>query len=152
MKPVSRYRSKIDWWLGILLVFPLVVAVGTAIALQLGGDAGAAIVGWVALLGVVALYVVVVWPVAYELTDDAIVVRFGRLRSRIAYRSLRGVKPTRNILASPALSIDRLVIDIGGSVAPMISPADRDGFLVDLVARAPHLVLDDDRLVIRPAG
>src|SRR5690606_11044953 len=85
-----------------LLVVPLVAAPGSAISLQLGGDAGAAMVAWVALLRLVALYVVVVWPVAYELTDDAIVVRFGLMRSRIAYRSLRGVKPTRNILASPA--------------------------------------------------
>lgn len=152
MKAVSRYRSKIDWWLGVLLVVPLVAAVGTAIALQLGSDAGAAIVGWVALLGVVALYVVVVWPVAYELTDDAIVVRFGLLRWRIAYRSLRGVKPTRSILASPALSLDRLAIDTGGSLAPMISPADRNGFLADLDSRAPHLVRDGDRLITRPAG
>jgi len=152
MKAVSRYRSKIDWSLGVLLVVPLVAAFGTAIALQFGGDANAAIVGWMALLGVVTLYVVVVWPVAYELTDDAIVVRFGLLRWRIAYRSLRGVKPTRNIVASPALSLDRLAIDTGGSLAPMISPADRNDFLTDLVARAPHLVRDDDRLIKRQDG
>lgn len=150
MQAVSRYQSKIDWWLGALLVFMLVTAVGTAIGLQLGGDGGAPIVGWLALLGVVALYVVVVWPVAYELTGDAIVVRFGLIRSRIAYRSIRGVKPTRSILASPALSLDRLAIDTGGSLAPMISPADRDGFLADLAARASHLVREGDRLLPRP--
>lgn len=152
MKAASRYRSKIDWWLGVLLAVPLVTAAGTAIALQFSGDAGAANGAWVALLGVVALYVVVVWPVVYELTDDAIVVRFGLMRSRITYRSLRGVKPTRSILASPALSLDRLAFDTGGSPAPMISPADRDGFLADLVARAPHLVRDDNRLIMRQAG
>lgn len=150
MQAVSRYQSKIDWWLGALLVFMLVTAVGTAIGLQLGGDGGAPIVGWLVLLGVVALYVVVVWPVAYELTGDAIVVRFGLIRSRIAYRSIRGVKPTRSILASPALSLDRLAIDTGGSLAPMISPADRDGFLADLAARASHLVREGDRLLPRP--
>jgi uncharacterized membrane protein YdbT with pleckstrin-like domain len=152
MKAASRYRSKIDLWLGVLLIVPLVTAVVTAVALQLGDDAGAANVAWLVLLGVVVLYVVVVWPVTYELTDDAIVVRFGLMRSRIAYGSLRGVTPTRSLLASPALSLDRLAIDTGGSLAPMISPADRDGFLADLAARAPHLVRYDDRLVKRQAG
>jgi hypothetical protein len=150
MTAASRYPSKIDWWLGVLLVVPLAAALGTAIALQLGGEAGSAIVGWLALLGVVALYVVVVWPVAYELTGDAIVVRFGLMRWRIAYRSIREVKPTRSLLASPALSLDRIVIDTDGSLAPMISPADRDGFLTDLTARVPHLVHDGDRLLARP--
>jgi hypothetical protein len=152
LKDVSRYRSKIDWWLGVLLVVPLVAAVGTAISLQLDGDSGAAAGGWVILLGVVTLYVVVVWPVAYELTDDAIVVRFGLLRWRIAYRSLRGVTPTRSILAGPALSLDRLAIDVGSPPTRMISPADRDGFLTDLAERAPHLVRDEDRLIARSAG
>lgn len=151
MKAVSRYQSKVDWWVGAVLLVPPVAAVGTAIALQLGGDTGAAIVGWLTLLGVMALYVVVVWPVAYELTADAIVVRFGLMRSRIAYRSIRGVKPTRSPLASPALSLDRLALDTGGRLAPTISPADRDGFLTDLVARAPHLVRDGDRLITHQA-
>jgi uncharacterized membrane protein YdbT with pleckstrin-like domain len=152
MKAVSRYRSKVDWWMGVLLAVPLVTAVGTAIALQLGSDAGAANRAWMVLFGVVALYVVVVWPVVYELTDDALVVRFGLMRRRIAYRSLRGVNPTRSILASPALSLDRLAIDTGGSLSPTISPADREGFLADLSARTPHLVRDDDRLIARQAG
>lgn len=145
----SRYRSKVDAWLGALIVAVPAIALVTAVLLQLSGDTGAAVVGWLSLAGVAVLYVLVVWPVEYALEADALVVRFGVVRSRIGYRSIRGVRPTRNILASPALSMDRLGIDTGGALAPMISPADRDRFLDDLAARAPHLVRDGDRLVSR---
>lgn len=144
-----RFRSKVDWWLGVLLVALPAIGLVTAIMLQLSGDSGAAIVGWLSLAGIGLLYVLVVWPVEYTLEADELVVRFGVMRSRIPYRSISGVSPTRGVLASPALSMDRLAIDTGGKLAPMISPADRDGFLAGLATRAPHLRRDGDRLVAR---
>lgn len=144
-----RYRSKIDWWLGVLLVAVPVIGLATAIMLQLSGDTGAAIVGWLSLAGIGLLYALVVWPVEYVLEGEDLVVRFGAIRSRIPYRSIRGVRPTRSILASPALSMDRLGIDTGAKLGPMISPADRDGFLTELASRALHLQREGDRLVPR---
>lgn len=143
------YRSKVDWWLGVLLVALPAVGLVTAILLQLSGDTGAAIVGWLSLAGIGLLYALVVWPIEYVLEDKDLVVRFGVVRSRIPYPSIRGVRRTRNVLASPALSLDRLAIDTGGKLAPMISPSDREGFLAELAARAPHLRLEGDRLVPR---
>lgn len=143
-----RYRSKVDWWLGVLIVAVPAIGLVTALMLQLSGD-GSAIVGWLSLAGIGLLYAVVVWPVEYTLEADDLVVRFGVVRSRIPYRSIRGVSPTRSVLASPALSMDRLGIDTGGTLGPMISPADPDAFLAELAARAPHLRRDGDRLVPR---
>jgi Bacterial PH domain len=143
---VSRYPSKVDWWLGALLVLVPLVALGAAVAQTVTGDLVDAIVGWLILGGVVLLYVCIVWPVAYELHADAIVIRFGLVRSRIPYASIRAVRPSRSMLASPALSLDRLAIDTGGRLEPTISPANRAAFLDDLVARAPHLQRDGDRL------
>lgn len=142
-----RYRSKIDWWVGALIVAVPAISLVTAILLQLSGDTGAAIVGWLTLAGIGVLYALVVWPIEYVLEANDLVVRFGVMRSRIPYRSIRGVSPTRSVLASPALSMDRLAIDTGGKLAPMISPADRDGFLAELASRTPHLRPEGDRLV-----
>ncbi len=143
-----RFRSRVDWWLAVLLVALPVIGLVAAIALQLSGDGGA-FVGWLSLLGIGLLYLGVVWPVVYEMGPDALVIRFGLVRSRVPYRDMRGVAPTRSPLAAPALSMDRLAIDTGGRMGAIISPDDRDGFLDALEARAPHLVREGDRLVAR---
>lgn len=148
MEPIE-FRSRVDWWLGALLIALPGVALVTAIALQLSGNPGDAIVGWVSLAGIAALYVGVVWPVSYRLAEDELVIRFGLVRSRVAYRAIRGVVPTRSPLAAPALSLDRLAIDVGTRFDVCISPRDRDAFLDALAVRAPQLVRRGDRLVVR---
>lgn len=152
MRERRTYRSRVDWWLGLLLVAVPLGALATAIPLTASGDAGAAIVGWAVLAAVIGLYVGIVWPVRYELAEDALVVRFGLVRSRIPYMRIRGAAPTRSILAAPALSMDRLALDTGMSLPLIISPERRDAFLDDLAARVPLLVRDGDRLVAAEGG
>ncbi len=149
--PTRRYPSKVDWWLGVLLVALPLMMVLSAVLLTLSAEPGGALIGWLSVAGVAALYVGLVWPVAYELHDDALVIRFGLVRSRIGYDRIRGVRPSRSVLASPALSLDRLAIDVGGPISTTISPADREGFLEDLAARLPHLRREGDALVSRAA-
>lgn len=146
---VARFRSGVDWWIGVIVLSVPAIALGTAVALQLSGDAAGALVGWAVLAGVVALYVAVVWPISYELHDDRLAVRFGLVRSTVPYRSIRSVRPSRSILASPALSLDRLALDTGSRLPVTISPADRPAFLAELSRRAPHLVPDERGLVSR---
>ena len=146
---IVRYRSKVDWWIGVAVASVPIVALVTAVALQLNGESSDAVIGWVVLLAVLVLYAVIVWPVEYELHADELVVRFGLMRGRIPYRSIRGVRPSRSLLASPALSLDRLAIDTGVRLPVTISPSDRGRFLGDLAARTPHLVRTGDELISR---
>ncbi|HLT37322.1 MAG TPA: PH domain-containing protein, partial [Enhygromyxa sp.] len=76
--------------------------------------------------------------------------RFGLVRSRLRYAEIRRVVPTRSMLSSPALSMDRLHVDAGSSLGPLISPRDKSGFLDALAAKAPQLVREGDSLVPRP--
>lgn len=147
MSGTRTYRSRVDWWLGLLLVAVPVISVGTAVLLTLSGDAGEAVIGWLVVLGLIGMYVGVVWPLRYELTDGELVVRFGLMRTRVPYARIRGVVPSRSVLAAPALSLDRLALDIGQALPLTISPDDRDGFLDDLAARVPGVVRDGSELV-----
>lgn len=134
-----RYRSKIDWWLAAIIVsLPLVLLV-LAAALVLVGETEAALGIGLALLAVIGVYVAVVWPVEYILEADALVVRFGLVRSRIPYSSIRSVRATRIPIASPALSLDRLAIDASRGLPVIIAPADRERFVAELAARAPQI-------------
>jgi hypothetical protein len=78
---------------------------------------------------------------------DALVIRFGLMKSRLSYASIRRVTPTRNPLSSPALSLDRLHIDAGNPLGPNISPKDKDDVLRGLAERAPQLKREGDALI-----
>ncbi len=141
-----RYPSKVDLWLGVILAAAPLVSV-TASALALWHGAGPLALLPTAILALV--YFGAVFPLYYELEDHALVIRAGLLRSRIPYEQIRAVRPTRNPLSSPALSLDRLHVDAGSALGPNISPADREGFLSALLSRAPQLHRVGDALVRR---
>ena len=146
------YPSKVDTWIAVLLIavglMALVSLAVGAYALASGGADPGGAWGWMGSgLFLVALYALLVWPVNYTLTEDKLVIRFGVVRFRIPYATISEVKPTRSILSSPALSLDRLFIDHTGKTGfAMISPADKESFLTELAERAPHLKREGDRL------
>jgi hypothetical protein len=123
--------------------------VAGAVAVTIARDSEDAVIAWLTVVGVAALYVGLVWPVTYELGAEALVIRFGLVRTRIRHDRIREVRPSRSLLASPALSVDRLAIGLGGRIPTTISPADRAAFLSDLAARTPHLLREVDALVSR---
>ena len=127
------YASKVDWWLGILLVLAPLAAVGGAlIALSSGAPSTVALAG-VALMAVI--YLGAVFPMRYGIDDDVLIVRYGLIRQRVPLADITLVEPTRNPLSSPALSLDRLMIHYGRRRI-MISPAARDEFLAELAKGA----------------
>lgn len=144
------YKSKIDWWIALLLCVPPVTSVAVVVAMAIGAKTS----DWPWALGsilfVIALYGGLVFPLKYGLDDAHLLVRFGVCRQRIPLTEVSEVYPTHNPLSSPALSLDRLHVQYGPGVfkAVMISPADRDGFLNDLAQKA-GLKRDGDRLIRR---
>jgi hypothetical protein len=125
-----QFASKIDWWLAVLLIAP-VVLVG---ALLLAGLSSF----WV-LAVTLAPQALVIWILArtfYVVAEDALLVRSGPFRWSIPLESIRALSATRNPLSSPALSLDRIAVEhTGGRL--MVSPRNRAGFVRAVVALAP---------------
>ena len=147
-EPMRWYRSKVDWWVAPILYLPPVALIVACVALALGGRMAELPVGLGSVLLVFGVYFGLVLPMRYGLDDTHLLVRFGLCRQRIALIDISEVHPTRNPLSSPALSLDRLHVQFGEGVfkTVMISPADRNGFLDDLAAKA-GLKRDGDRLI-----
>jgi hypothetical protein len=137
------FPSKVDWWLGLLLVVaPAVTLIATLTAPpseRLEGLLGTAVLA--------AVYLGLVFPMSYGLTDSELIVRHGLVRQRIKLADIVEVTPTRNPLSSPALSLDRLRITFGSGMFKkvLISPAAKAEFLVELALRA-RLVRKGDGL------
>lgn len=130
------FPSKVDAWLGILLALMPLLPVITLVAAVLDNQPGA----WVSVLLALilpAIYAGLLFPMRYGVSADTLIVRNGLMRQRIPLRSILEVRPTRSPLSSPALSLDRLNVQYGKRFfrRVMISPAEREEFLLLLAAR-----------------
>jgi hypothetical protein len=56
------YRSKVDWWVGLILLIPPAASILTCVALALDGQTSALPVGVAAVVFVAALYLGLVFP------------------------------------------------------------------------------------------
>ncbi len=146
MKTV-RFSSKVDAWLGAILIALPLVTLGVAVTSVIGGAPWLAALAPVALIA--AIYGGLLFPLYYELGDRGLTIRFGLMRAHVPYPDIRAVRRTRNPLSSPALSLDRLHVDAGSRLGPNISPRDREAFIAALAARAPHLRRDGEGLIRR---
>ena len=128
------FNSKIDLWLLILLL--------TAVAACLWGvsviwDANAMIL-WplVPFLAVgIVLPLWILGTLRYFLSDDNLRVRCGPFRWLIPLRDIKTITPTNDTKSSPAMSLDRLLIEYGDDRRVMISPEPRSEFLRQLEHR-----------------
>ncbi len=145
----ATYRSRVDTWLGVALVLSFAVGIFGAIQLVGAESAGDRLMGVVTLLILGAVGSLVV-PVRYRITDRDLVIRSGVRRLRVPLDSIERVTPSRSVLASPALSLDRLAVRYrtGRFAAPEIhiSPDRRERFLAQLAAAA-GLRAEGDTLV-----
>lgn len=145
---VMWFRTKVDWWLGVLIAALPFIELGALLSAVRSGDSEAISATVPGVLLVAAIYGLLLIPVRYGLSSESLIVRFGVVRRSIPLASIAEVHPTHNPLSAPALSLDRLAIMTSGRsfVSGLISPAEREKFLTELAARA-GLTRDGDRLV-----
>ncbi len=143
------YRSKIDWWLALIIgITALGPPAAEAIRIAKGDAAPGSLLTTLLFCGFfVAVILLLAFPVQYEITASHLKIRSGVLRWAVPLAAIEQVYPTHNPLSSPALSLDRLKIDKTDGGFVMISPKDQDRFLRDLQNAAPHLLRIGDRLV-----
>jgi hypothetical protein len=143
------YKSKVDWWIAAILVALPCGLLFVSIWLILSGETMGGLINLSALGVVLLVYTFGLFPLRYELTSDVLVIRSGWGKRRVPYAEIRNVQPSRSLLSSPALSLDRLRIDYGRTFPIYISPDDRRAFMRDLAARCLHLQLVKGQLGVR---
>jgi membrane protein YdbS with pleckstrin-like domain len=118
------YKSKVDWWIAAILVALPCGLLFVSIWLILSGETMGGLINLSALGVVLLVYTFGLFPLRYELTSDVLVIRSGWGKRRVPYAEIRNVQPSRSLLSSPALSLDRLRIDYGRTFPIYISPDD----------------------------
>jgi hypothetical protein len=134
MNDELAFNSKVDLWILILLL--------TAVAACLWGvakiwDADSAVLWPLAILLAIGILMPlwIIVSLKYFLSDDRLRIRCGPFHWQIPIRDITAVTPTSDARSSPAMSLDRLLIEHGGHSRLMISPEPRQEFLRQLEHR-----------------
>ena len=129
------FRSKIDLWLFLVLAAAAAVPLLQTLAALRNGE------NWLhhliifGLLGGFISWLLL--STKYTVNRDTLLVQSGPFRWRISRHEITGIVPSKSILSSPALSLDRLRIDYAdGRHSILISPRDKDGFLKAIAVTA----------------
>ena len=126
-----KYRSKVDWWLGLLLGGSVVLMIYVTVAplfLEKNLELGMIIISALTLLFILPLFFM-----KYVFYSTHLLVSCGVYgKERIEYSAIRHFKETKNPISSAALSLDRLQIDYiknGYHQTVLISPVHKKEFM-----------------------
>ena len=131
------FRSKVDWWLRIAILVPVIGSVAAVLAISVVKSPFLAVAVLPLVLISVGVPMWILRSTYYTFGDRELNVRCGPFEWRIPLNGVRAVTPTHNPLSSPALSLDRLRIDYGVRDSIMVSPDDKTEFLRELKRRVP---------------
>lgn len=122
-----RFNSKIDIWLGVLIISVAVMVLKAAylIVLQPYGVFEAAVL---VVLGAV-LPVWILLSTNYYVINENLWIYSGPFRWKILTSSISKIEFSRSWTSSPALSLDRIFIEYDGGKSIMVSPKERTKFL-----------------------
>lgn len=125
------YRSKVDWWLGLLLGGTVGYMLWLTLVPIIKGDG----VEWIITITAIftLLTILPLFAIKYVLYSDHLYVSCGIYgKVRVPYETICGIKETRNPISSAALSTDRIQIDYtenGISRMVLVSPRRKKEFI-----------------------
>ncbi|MGC4039980.1 MAG: PH domain-containing protein [Flavobacterium sp.] len=129
------YKSKIDWWLGLPLIYPIFRSIQAIVE----GDW----LGYLGMAGVILLVLFVSKTTRYIIDGNQLTVKsMWIVNDKIEISKIRKIEKTNSILSSPALSLDRLAVKFNKFDEVYISPKDKQLFINDLVAQNPAIEIE----------
>jgi len=130
-----KFKSKIDLWVHFAFAtLPVSTILCIILLIAVEGKIISAIT--LAFCLALCIFIMPMWMnTYYVLGERELIVKYGFLKTKIAYNSIKRVTETRNPLASIALSLDRIEIIYGGGGHILISPQNKQEFLQQLEQR-----------------
>ncbi len=131
------YRSKI----GLELAIPLsLVFIGVLIINLLDGK------NWIifAIIGILSAFITHLFMMtAYSIHDQRLLIKAGFVfKKTLDISSITLIRESRNLLSSPAASLDRLEIHYDEGSLIVVSPKEKKAFINALKAINPRIVLE----------
>lgn len=122
------YKSKIDWWLVLLIlgifIYPIIDGI-------LSKEYLVSIIFSVVLI----TFYFLSKTIQYKIDNENLVI----WKTKISIQSIRKIYKTRNPLSSPAMSLDRIAIVYNKFDEVLISPKEREEFIAELLKINPNI-------------
>ena len=134
------YRSKVDAWLVVLLLFVWAFSLLTVMA----GSSSVAL--WISAAVIVLMLVAmtdIVLRITYVIAGNTLTVKCSFvMKNDFDIRHIKSIKPSYSFLASAGASLDRLAIRFDNSRdVLLISPKDKQGFIDHICRVNPNVVV-----------
>ena len=126
------YKSKIDWWLGLPLLYPIFLSISSMIE----GE-------WIGYVGMITILLFIVFiskSTRYIIAENQLIVKcMFIVNDRIEISKIRKIEKTNSLLSSPALSLDRIAIRYNKFDEVYISPKEKQAFVDELLNVNPDI-------------
>ncbi len=122
------FKSKIDWWLGLPLLYPIFLSITSIIEGKW--------FGYLLLISIVLFVVFISKSTKYIVNENQLVVKCMFIVSaKIEISTIRKIEKSNSILSSPALSMDRIAVRYNKYDEIYLSPKEKQLFIDELVKR-----------------
>ena len=129
------FKSKIDLWVGAIFALIPIIMICTVIE----EPDIVAIVITVLLIGMLAM---LFFGTKYVIDDDELIIYGGIYKKKIAINQITSIRPTKNPLSAPAMSLDRIEIAFNPHMQiALVSPKDKETFVKKLLEVNPSIKL-----------
>ena len=126
------YKSKIDWWMSLFLVYPIFRSIVSIIE----GN-------WIGYLGILLCFLFIFITsksTSYIIEGDQLTIKCVFIvNEKIGISKIRKIEKTNSILSSPALSLDRIVIKFNKYDELYISPKEKQLLINNLLEINPNI-------------
>ena len=126
------YKSKIDWWLGLPLLYPIFLSVSSMIEGK-----------WMGYIGISVIILLIFFiskTTRYIKNENQLIVKsMFIVNERIEINKIRKIEKTNSILSSPALSLDRIAVQYNKFDEVYISPKEKQLFVEELLKINPEI-------------
>jgi hypothetical protein len=129
------YKSKIDWWLGIVFVYPLFLGIQSIVEGKW--------IGFLIFFGVLFFIWFISKTTSYTIKEDELQVKsMFVVNQKIDISKIRKIDKSNSVLSSPALSFDRIVIRFNKYDDIYISPKQKVEFVEELLSINPSIQVE----------
>lgn len=126
----QRFRSKVDWWIALILAVGIVMLVGSfGVSYERLPMNTENAIAFVVVAGATLLLIWIPLATYYDVDKTTLTIVAGPIRWRIPITDITEVEETRSPISAPALSLDRLRIRYTNGKCVMVSPRDKAAFL-----------------------
>lgn len=126
------YKSKIDWWLGLPLLYPLFLSITSIIEGKW--------FGYLIFISILLLVVFISKSTKYIINENLLTIKsLFVVNTKIDISTIRKIEKTSSILSSPALSLDRIAIRYNKFDEIYISPKEKQLFIDEMLKINPNI-------------